>query len=366
MIRSAKWDYPLFYIAITLAIFGFLMLASASIGLIGKDGISPLRIMAKQVLFGGGAGVILLTLVSKLNFKFWFRFSILILLTVSILTILVFVPGVGFTHGGASRWINFGSFSFQPSELFKLAFICYISSWLVSRREEVKSAEFGLLPFLIMTAIVSGMFIMQPDIGTLSIIIAASSVLFFVGGGRLTHLLLAALVIIVAIGAIIIFEPYRRARVITYFNPGADIQDSGYQLHQALIAIGSGGIIGRGFGESVQKFSYLPEAIGDSIFAIIGEEFGFLGAAVLIFLFIVFLWRAIVILIRVNDPFAQLFGFGIVMLIVIQSFFNMAALTGILPLTGIPLSFVSQGGSSLAVTLMSVGILLNISKYRRA
>ena len=210
------------------------------------------------------------------------------------------------------------------------------------------------------------MFIMQPDIGTLSIIIAASSVLFFVGGGRLTHLLLAALVIIVAIGAIIFFEPYRRARVITYFNPSADIQDSGYQLHQALIAIGSGGIIGRGFGESVQKFSYLPEAIGDSIFAIIGEEFGFLGATILVSLFIVFLWRAIVILVRVSDPFARLFGFGIVILIVTQSFFNMAALTGILPLTGIPLSFVSQGGSSLAVTLMSVGILLNISKYRKA
>ena len=363
--KAAQWDYPLFYIAMALAIFGLLMLTSAAIGLIGKDGISPFVVIVKQVLLGGGVGMILLWLTSILNFKIWFRFSILILLTVSILMILVFVPGIGFTYGGASRWINAGPFSFQPSELFKLVFICYISSWLVSRKEEVESAEFGLLPFLIMTAIVSAMFVMQPDIGTLSIIIAASSILFFIGGGRLTHLLLAALVIVVAIGAIVFFEPYRRERVITYFNPGSDIQGSGYQLHQAFIAIGSGGFFGRGFGESVQKFSYLPEAIGDSIFAIIGEEFGFVGSVALVSLFIAFLWRAIIILARVRDPFARLFGSGIVILIVIQSFFNMAALTGVLPLTGIPLAFISQGGSSLAVTLMSVGILLNISKYRK-
>ena len=363
MSRSATWDYPLFYIATSLTVFGFFMLGSASIGLVGRASVNPLTIIAKQVALGGGLGFSLMLVASKLNYRLWCRFSIITLILSSLLMLLVFAPGIGFSHNGAARWILVGPFSFQPSEFFKLAFICYIAAWLASRKEEIKSAEFGLLPFLTMTAIASVLFAMQPDIGTLGIVVVAAASLFFAGGGRIWHLFLAGLVIVVAAGAIIFAEPYRRERVLTFINPQSDVQDSGYQLHQAEIAIGSGGIFGRGFGESSQKFSYLPEAIGDSIFAVIGEEFGFIGLVALIFLFLAFMWRAFLVLARVRDQFARLFGFGIVILIVSQSFFNMAALTGILPLTGIPLPFVSQGGTSLAATLMSVGILLNVSKY---
>ncbi len=366
MARVLKLDYPLFYITLALAVFGFLMLSSAAIGLVGRrDGVSPTTVIVKQIVLGGGLGFLLLVIFSKLNYKLWFRFSLPILILASTLMLAVFIPGVGFSHGGATRWISIGSFTFQPSEIFKLAFICYIAAWLISKKGEVESAGFGLLPFLIMTMLASVMFVWQPDIGTLGIIVSTATGLFFAGGGRISHLALAGLIILLAAGVIILFEPYRRERILTYINPGADIQNSGYQLHQSLIAIGSGGLTGRGFGESIQKFNYLPEAIGDSIFAIIGEEFGFLGTLALISLFVALLWRSVIVLGRVRDQFARLFGLGIVLLIIIQSFFNMAALTGLLPLTGVPLTFVSQGGSALAVTLMSIGILLNISKYQR-
>lgn len=366
MTRIFYRDSLLFYITIGLTAFGFFMLMSAAIGLIGKDGASPSAIIMKQSVLGGGLGFSLLIMFSKLNYKFWNRFSIFILLAAILVMAAIFIPGVGFSYGGASRWLMLGPFSFQPSEFFKLAFICYIASWLASRKDEIKSTEFGLIPFLIMTAIAGVLFLMQPDVGTLGIVIAAAVGLFYVGGGKVTHLALAGLAIMLAAGVIIYFEPYRRERIITYLNPRGDIQNSGYQLHQALVAIGSGGVFGKGFGEGIQKFSYLPEATGDSIFAVIGEEFGFIGSAVLIMLFLALMWRAIFVLSRVHDQFARLFGFGIVMLIVIQSFFNMAALTGVLPLTGIPLSFVSLGGSALAINLASIGILLNISKYRKA
>lgn len=366
MMRSLSWDYPLFYITVILTVFGFLMLMTAAVGLVGKDGAGPAAVIAKQVILGGGLGFSLLIMFGRLNYRFWRRYSIFILIAAILVMAAVFIPGIGFSYGGASRWVNVGPFSFQPSEFFKLAFVCYIASWLASRKDEVKSAEFGLVPFLIMTALVGVLFLMQPDIGTLSIVVTAAVTLFYVGGGKVSHLALAGLMIMLAASAIIYFEPYRRERIMTYLNPKSDIQNSGYQLHQSLIAIGSGGIFGKGFGEGIQKFSYLPEATGDSIFAVIGEEFGFAGSASLILLFFIFMWRAIFILGHVRDQFARLFGFGIVALIIMQSFFNMAALTGVLPLTGIPLSFVSLGGSALAVNLASVGILLNISKYSKA
>lgn len=365
MTRILNWDYPLFYITVSLTVFGFFMLMSAAVGLIGKDGASPSAIIIKQAVLGGGLGFGLLIMFSKLNYKLWNRFSIFILLAAIMAMSAIFIPGIGFSYGGASRWITLGQLSFQPSELFKLAFICYIASWLASRKEEIKSAEFGLIPFLIMTSVAGALFVMQPDVGTLGTVVASAILLFYVGGGKVSHLMLAGLAIMLAASAVIYFEPYRRERITTYLNPQSDIQNSGYQLHQALVAIGSGGIFGKGFGNGVQKFSYLPEATGDSIFAVIGEEFGFIGSIVLIALFLSFTWRAIFILTRVHDQFARLFGFGIVLLIAIQSFFNMAALTGVLPLTGIPLSFVSLGGSALAANLAGVGILLNISKYSK-
>jgi cell division protein FtsW len=206
---------------------------------------------------------------------------------------------------------------------------------------------------------------MEPNISTLLVISFVALTLFYIAGGRFKQIAIAALIGAALLIILIQFKPYLMSRVMVFFNLGNNPQGAGYQLRQALIAIGSGGIFGKGFGMSIQKFNYLPEPAGDSIFAIMGEEFGFLGTTGLIILFLLFLYRGLLIASRSADHFGRLLGSGIVIMIVTQSFINIAAMTGLFPLTGLPLLFISQGGSALALTLAEVGVLLNISKHRK-
>ncbi len=359
-----KSDPVLKGILVILIAAGFFILLSASIGLTAKRDLPPYYFVLRQLLTGGLIGFLGLALASRINYRRYRAWALWIFLLSIILTLLVFVPKIGLEFGGARRWISVGAFSFQPSEFLKFGYILYLSALFSAGRNEVKSLGGGFIPFVLITGLVGGLFILEPDIGSFGVAVLSGLLLFLVAGGRWRHL--GALIILGAVLLLILvlIEPYRLERISVFLNPSYDPQGSGYQIKQALIAIGSGGILGRGFGMSRQKFQYLPEPVGDSIFAVAAEEFGFIGSIILIGLFVVFAWRGFLVSSEARDSFGRLLGSGIVILIVIQSLVNIAALTGLLPLTGIPLLFVSQGGSAFAVALTEVGILLNISKNR--
>lgn len=357
-------DKVLFWLVIICILAGFLALSSASMGLLEVGG-SPLKVFGRQAILGLGLGGALFFIADRIPYRFWHKIAPWIFLLSIIFTLLVFMPGLGFKSGGALRWLNLGPFTFQPSEFLKLGFIIYLAAWLSSRGNEVRLLKLGALPMLVIILLLGAIFVRQPDLGTMGVITASGLLLFFVGGGRLRHLGLIGLIIIIFAAVFIYFKPYMLERILVFIDPSYDPQGAGYQLRQAAIALGSGGIFGKGFGGSLQKFQYLPEPTGDAIFAVIGEEFGFLGTVFLVLMFIFFLWRSLILLKNTPDTFARLLGSGIVILIVVQAFTNVSALIGLLPLTGLTLPFISQGGSSLAATLASVGILSNISKYRK-
>ena len=352
-----------FWTVCALVFIGFFILTSASAGLLIKsEGANFYDTIFRQIIFGL-VGFALFFLAIKIDYHVWAKFALPIFIFGFFLTLLVFIPNVGLSHGGAKRWVNLGSISFQPSELLKFGFITYLAAWIASRKLYIKSFKKSFLPFLIIVAFAGALVALEPDIGTLGVILAGGIALFFIGGGRATHFLIMMGVIGVIFSILIYLEPYRMERILVFMNPSYDPQGAGYQLRQSLIAIGSGGIFGRGFGISIQKFNYLPEPIGDSVFAVFGEEFGFTGSLFLIGLFMFFLYRGFSIALKASDDFGRLLGVGIVILIVMQSFINIAAMIGILPLTGLPLIFVSKGGSALIMALFEAGVLLNISKH---
>ncbi|QQG46298.1 MAG: putative lipid II flippase FtsW [Candidatus Niyogibacteria bacterium] len=358
-----KRDSILFGIILAFVAVGALALMSASLGLF-EESLSPFKLILRQLVLGLGLGFLFFYLADKVHYRFWHKTAFWIFLASLALTILVFVPGIGFESGGAKRWISFGPLFMQPSEFLKIGFVIYLAAWLSSRGREVGSMQFGAVPIFGMILAMSAIFFKQPDLGTLGVIIISSLLLFFTAGGKLKHLGLMGVVIMVLLAGAFYFRPYSLERIQVFLNSDYDPQGAGYQVRQASIAFGSGGIFGKGFGQGLQKYNYLPEPTADAIFAVIGEEFGFVGASFLVLLFIFFLWRSTIILRRTPDIFARLLGSGIVILIVVQAFINMSALTGLLPLTGLTLPFMSQGGSSLIALLAAVGVLSNISKYR--
>jgi len=347
-------------------LIGFFILASASMGLLARTaGADFSSIIFQQIIYGLVGCIGLYFFAFKFDYKILRRFAFPLLIFGLIIASLVFLPKLGFSHGGASRWISVGPFFFQPSEFLKLGLIVYAAAWLSSKKRNIADFKTGFLPFAGILAAAGFLLVLQRDMGTLGVIIITCVALFFLGGGKLKHLLAGMAIIGVVFASLVYFEPYRMKRITVFFNPSYDPQGAGYQLRQSLIAIGAGGATGKGFGMSAQKFTYLPEPVSDSIFAVFAEEFGFAGGLFLLCLFLFFLYKGFSISIRAPDDFGRLLGAGIVIMIVVQSLINVAAMTGIFPLTGIPLIFVSKGGSSLIATLIEAGILLNISKYRR-
>ena len=362
--RRKSIDKVLFWTVCALVFIGFFILASASTGLLIKsEGANFYDAIFQQVVFGLAGGMAFFLLAIKIDYHVWAKFALPIFIFSFFLTFLVFVPNIGFSHGGAKRWISWGPIFFQPSELLKFGFIAYLAAWIASRKLYIKSFKKGFLPFLIIVAFAGLLIVLEPDIGTLGVILAGGIALFFIGGGKITHFLIMMCVIGVIFSVLIYLEPYRLERILVFINPSYDPQGAGYQLRQSLIAIGSGGLFGRGFGTSIQKFNYLPEPVGDSVFAVFGEEFGFAGSLFLVGLFMFFLYKGFSIALRASDDFGRLLGVGIVILIVMQSFINIASMIGIFPLTGLPLIFISKGGSALITALFEAGILLNISKH---
>jgi cell division protein FtsW len=362
MPRRRKADRILLFTITSILIIGLIVFFSASLGLLARDGARFGSVVSSQIGLGIIVGGITALIVSNIPYKKWGKYSFWMMLFAIALSLLVFVPGIGFEHGGARRWISIGNQTLQPAEFLKIAYVIYLSAWLSNVKKGVKTFSHGLLPFLIISGVSAIILLIQPDTGTTVIMLAAGVSIYFIAGADMKHVLATGLLGIVAIAILIISKPYILDRIKTFIDPSADALGSGYQIQQSLIAIGSGGITGRGFGQSLQKFNYLPEPIGDSIFSVAAEEFGFIGASLLIVLFLVLLIRGFQLGLKSKDTFGGLLMFGLVMLIVAQSFFNMGAMLGILPLSGLPLIFVSHGGTAMFFSLLSVGIMLNISR----
>ncbi|MBU1160117.1 FtsW/RodA/SpoVE family cell cycle protein, partial [Patescibacteria group bacterium] len=250
--KNKKYDKVFVFTVALLLLTGLFVFFSASMGLLNREGASFSNILFKQILFGIVQGLILLIIISKIHYKKWKKISLPLFLFSFLLTVLVFEPHLGFGHGGAKRWLDFGFFTFQPSELLKYAFIIYLASWLISRKEDIKSFRFGLLPFLVVSAFVGIVLILQPDIGTLGVIALTSAAMFFMAGGKPAQLAIIIFLGISLVVALAFIKPHAMSRMTVFLNPSADLQGIGYQSHQSLIAIGSGGLFGRGFGMSIQ------------------------------------------------------------------------------------------------------------------
>lgn len=359
--RRNSPDFLLLGLSAALIVFGVLILGSVSSSFsIEKTG-NPFYYSSHQLLFGLVPGLMLAFFVYLIPLDKIKKSSFVLLLLSIAFLMTVFLPVIGGETKGAYRWVGIGQFSFQPSELLKVAFIVYGAAWLAARREHKKKNEM-LFPFLLILAIIAFLLVLQRDISTLGIISLVGIIMYFLAGMPLWH---TAAMIMAGFSALILMvklAPYRFSRFAVFLDKNLDPLGQGYHINQALIGIGSGGITGVGLGLSFQKFGVLPEPISDSIFAVFAEEMGFIGAFLLIALFVAFAWRCFIVAKRVQDPFAKLVATGIASWITLQAFINIGSMAGILPVAGIPLPFISYGGSALLSELLGLGVLLNISK----
>lgn len=369
-------DYILAGTLIILLIFGVLMISSVSASLSLEKFGGTYYFLNHQLLFGLLPGLILAFVFFNLNLDTIKKWAPLALLINIILLAMVFLPKIGLSFGGATRWLYFGgNVTLQPSEFLKLTTVLYLASLLSSRAQRgqkiIKEKRFTapgydfsqtFAAFLIITGLISALLIFQPDVSTLGIIIAAGFIIYFATGTPISHSLFMLLTGIAAFFALIMMAPYRMKRWLVFLDPEIDPLGIGYQLKQSLIAVGSGGLFGLGLGMSRQKFGFLPQSMTDSIFAVFSEEAGFAGAAILISLFLILLWQGFKIAKASQDYFLKLTALGITSWITLQAFVNIGTMIGILPIAGIPLPFISYGGTHLVMELAGMGILLNISK----
>lgn len=349
---------------VIIIVFGLIILASATavVGYahFGGDNYYYLK---HQLLFGLLPGVILFWVCLKVPYRFWQKKAGWILLLALILLCLVFVPGMGERKNNALSWIKIGSIPLgQPAEFAKLALIIYLAAWSSKIRDKIKSLGHGLLPFLIILLIFAGLIALQPDVGTMVIIGLIALGIYFAAGARWKHLLGLLVVAGAALTGLIVAAPYRLNRFLVFLEPEKDLQGVGYHLQQALIAVGSGGWLGFGLGHSRQKFEYLPEVAGDSIFAVMAEEIGFIFSIIFICLLVALVWKIFKNSKFTHDDFVKYFSVGLAVWIGGQSMINIGAMVGILPLTGVPLPFVSYGGTALMALLAGCGILAQMLK----
>lgn len=361
--KGHKPDYFLFAALVTLVIFGLAMLASASSNL-GKTQFNDTYYYLKhQILYGLSFGIIGFLAGYFLYYQNFKKIAFILLLISLAALILVFTP-LGLQARNTSRWLRLGPLSFQPAELMKLAFLVYLAAWLSNPKfKRVTDFRSGFIPFLIISGIIAGLLILQPATSTVAILLVSVLVVYFISGAPFRYIFLITFCALVAIGLVIYVTPYRRARILGFLDQTADTQGQNYQVNQSLIAIGSGGLTGVGYGQSATKTNYLPTPIDDSIFAVVAEELGFIGAGALIALFGAFTFRMFLLAKRTSDRFGRLLLTGFGMVIALQAFVNMASASGLIPLTGVPLPFISYGGTALAVFLTMSGVALNVSKY---
>lgn len=368
--KTSPPDYVFITLTIFLTVFGLVMLSSASSDLGRADFGDSYYYLTHQILYGLIPGIVGFALGAFLYYRHLEKIAVPLLALSIVLLLLIFTP-LGFSANGSNRWLDFGFFTFQPSELLKLSFFIYLGAWISRSKARSKSFTEGFLPLLIILGVIMGILFLQPSTTVAVLIFVAAILTYFTAGAPLKYLFVAGVAAVIALAAVIAVTPYRLARVTTFVSSVvgttvADEQDAGYHITKSLIAIGSGGVTGVGFGQSTSKLYGLPEPIGDSIFAVIAEELGFVGGMVFILLMIAFLWRGLRIARRAPDAFARLMATGFMCVIGLQAFVNIGAISGALPLTGVPLPFVSYGGTALAVFLTMAGITVNISRYQRA
>lgn len=364
-----SFDLVLLIVVGVLVVFGLLMLASAG-SAVGLNRFGDAYYFVKhQVVFGLLPGLIGLIVFSRVPYAFWKRSAFWLFLISLGLLVLTFIPGLSAGIGTAHSWVSVGGwFSFQPSEFVKLTFLFYLAAWLERQANagSLRDMVSGLVPFLISLGAVLGLLILQPDIGTMCIIGFQALAVYFVAGAPLPYVFGMVAAGAGSIALLIKAAPYRAARLMTFLKPELDPKGVGYHINQALLAIGSGGVFGLGYGHSRQKFQYLPEVVGDSVFAIVGEELGLIACLAVIGLFLILFHRLVKIGKAAPDPFGLYVCVGIAAWLVGQAFVNIGSMVAVMPMTGITLPFVSYGGTSLAVTLCAIGVVLNISRERKA
>lgn len=346
-----------------LVVFGLVMISSAGVALGWQKFNDSYWHLKHQIIFGLVPGIAMFYIFYKIDYRRWKHLAAPMLFISIGLLVLVFIPGIGAKWGTARSWINVLGISLQPSEIVKLTFLIYLAAWLSSKeRHHLKDFQYGFIPFLIVLGLIAFLLIIEPDTGTMMIIILSSLMVYFAAGGSLSHMTGLGIAGMLGLWLLIKMSPYRAARLTTFLHPELDPKGIGYHINQALLAVGSGGLFGRGYGHSRQKFAYLPETAGDSIFAVIAEELGFIMTTILVLIFTFVAIRGFKMAQRCRDPFGKLLAVGIISWFCVQAFFNIGALIGILPLTGITLPFVSYGGTALFMCLAATGILGNISK----
>ena len=355
-----------FLVALALLVaLGLIFLSSASAPLAFERFHNRSYYVIHQVLSGVLPGIVAFLVCARLRRALLPRMAIALYAASIVLLALVFIPGLGVTYGRTRNWLAFGPLTFQPAEIAKLGLILALAAWATVRRPSwfhVRSWSFGLLPFLAVLGVIAGMVALQPDVGTMAIIVAIGVAVAFAAGIPWLHL--GALVVAGAalLSGLIAAAPYRLARLTVFLHPEFDPKGIGYQVNQALLAVGSGGFFGVGLGHSRQKFSFLPEVISDSIFAIIAEEIGFVFALAFLALIAYVIWRVLRSALHATDAFDRLVLIGIAAWWGTQSFVNIGAMVGLLPVTGLPLPFVSYGGTAMVVAFAAAGIVANISQ----
>ena len=361
MTQKLTVDKWLFSATVGLALFGVVMVYSASAMIAVQENHSQFHYVVKQgiwTLIGFVAMFVMMRFdYQRLN-RGWIVYGLLLLTVLLLVAVFAFPP-----VNGARRWIKLGGFSAQPSELAKLALAIFVAYVIDRRAGDEGSFWKTFVPCMFALAIFAGLVAKEPDLGTALMLAIIAFTMCFAGGVRPRHLALATVPALLFVGKMLIFTPFRMRRLIAFINPWADAQGTGYQVVQSLIAVGSGGQHGLGFAQGRQKLLFLPFAHSDFIFAVIGEELGLIGALIVMFVFTMFLWRGMRAALRAPDRFGMLLGIGIVVGIVAQALLNMSVVLALLPTKGIPLPFISYGGSSLVPTLAGVGILLNISQF---
>lgn len=307
-------------------------------------------------------GIVLMVLVSKIDYMKYYKCANIILGICVLLLILVLIPFIGTVRNGSRSWFGIGSFGIQPSEFTKLALIIFTSKYLSNNDKLLKDIKRGVLPILVLLIVIFGLIMLQPDFGTGTVIVISIVAILFVSGVDFSFFVKIALLGLVGVVSLIVIAPYRVQRIISFVNPWSDPLGSGFQIIQSLYAIGPGGLLGLGFGNSIQKHFYLPEPQTDFIFSIISEEFGFLGVLIVSTLFLTIIYRGVKISLKSTNLFAKYVSFGIIFQLSFQTVLNLMVVVGLIPVTGVTLPFLSYGGSSLLVSMISMGILLNISR----
>jgi cell division protein FtsW len=357
------------FLAVVLILVGFGIVMVYSTSGVHADVQGDGRYFLLRHMFSILLGLTAMTVASLVPHTYFRRPGVILplLFFAFALLVLTLIPGIGLKLNNARRWLPIGTFrTFQPAEVTKLILVLYFAYYMVKKQEKIRSFSFTVLPSLIILGIFFTLVVVQPDLGTaINVVLLVLAMMFF-AGVRLSHLLGVLVVIVPVIAGIIWLNPYQQTRLMRFLDPWQDASGSGYQLIQSLMAIGKGGFAGVGLGQGQQKLFYLPEPYSDFIFATVGEELGFLGAIVLIVLFGILIWRGMMIAFHAPDLFGTFTAFGLTVMIGIQAIINLGVVTGLLPTKGLPLPFISHGGTSLIICMTGSGILLNISKYRVA